>query len=98
MSDEEYTAAVIADFAFVSQLQEKIAQLQADLHESKKAEHQTFMDAAKINAAIERKDAALRMARDGVAVLGDTCKHLGLQLGQDKAAKLIAAIDAALEG
>jgi hypothetical protein len=94
MSDEEYTAAVIADFAFVSQLQEKIAQLQADLHESKKAEHQTFMDAAKINAAIERKDAALRMAREIVewgtrGPYESECR---------KAQEALSAIDAALEG
>ena len=45
---------------------------------------------------IERQREALMKARDGVAVLGDTCKHLGLQLGQDRAAQIIAAIDAAL--
>jgi hypothetical protein len=61
-------------------------------------EGDAYSDDAPFDAAdiIERQREALMKARDGVAVLGDTCKHLGLQLGQDRAAQIIAAIDAAL--
>lgn len=34
--------------------------------------------------------------RLGIAVLGDVTKHLGLQSGQDRAAQMLARIDAAL--
>ncbi len=37
--------------------------------------------------------AVLDKARKGIAVLGDTCKHLGLQAGQDAAARLLIEID-----
>jgi hypothetical protein len=41
---------------------------------------------------------ALEDARLGIAVLGDTCKHLGLELGQQSAIRIMERIDAALKG
>ena len=55
---------------------------------------------ARAEKAEAQRDAlakALVKARIGIVVLGDATRHLGLQLGQDQAAKMIEEIDAALD-
>jgi dsDNA-specific endonuclease/ATPase MutS2 len=61
-----------------------------------KGEIAEYERAEKAEKRVAKLREALEKARTGIAVLGDTTKHLGLQLGQDRAAEMMQTIDAVL--